>query len=257
MGGGPSTVQTRQTPIIPKQLGLKSGFGGDILSGLEKVLFPGGQLQGYNPALNQQIAALTPAQQQALGSIEGMGSQVQPGLQGAQQANQLLTDPNMLYASSNPYLQKNVENMNAQIADAYQFGIAPSEMSQAVMSGAFGGSTDALQRLQNQYSFAQSLGSTDLEAYQQNYNTMLNQMQQASQAAPGIAQAQYLPAEMQLQAGGQQQQQQQNVLSANTANALQQQNFPYQILQQGMGIMSPLYNAFTGNMSISPNTMGK
>lgn len=251
-GGGSETQQ--QLPIIPQFL---RGPSRDIVSSLMQALYPGGQLQQYNPNMNQQVAGFSPFQQQAQQGAEGAFGGAQGLVQGAGQANQLLTDPNMLYASSNPYLSANVNAMNQQITDAYKFGTAPSEMSSAVLSGAFGGSGDAVKRLQDQFGLSTSLGQTDLQAYNQNYQNQLGLMNQASVEAPGIAMGQFAPEQGLNQFGQEQQQQQQNVLNAGTTNAWQQQQFPFNLLQQATGILSPYLNAFSGSKTISPNLGAK
>lgn len=254
MSGGGDQQTTTQSPRIPDFL---KGPSKDIVSQLMSSLFPGGNFQQYNSNLNQNVAGFSPLQQQSFqGAQQGFGG-AQQTVQGAQGANQLLTNPNMLYADSNPYLQSNVNSANQQITDAYRYGVGPSEMSQAVMTGAFGGSGDAVQRLQNQFSLARSIGQTDASMYGQNYENQLNVMNSASQGAGGVAGANFIPSQQLNQFGGQQQQQQQNVLNTNTSNAWQQQNFPYQLLQQAGGILSPYLGAFSGTTTVSPNLAPK
>jgi len=252
---GSSGNQTSTTsPQIPSWLGKDSK---SIVGQLMSSLFPGGNFQQYDPNMNQQVAGFSQLQQQSQQGASGAFNQAQQTAQGGAQANQLLTDPNMLYASSNPYLKANVQDMNDQITDAYKYGTAPSSMSDAVLKGAFGGSGQAVKQLREQFDLSQSLGSTDLQAYNSNYENQLGLMNNASQAAGGVANNLFAPSNDLNQFGNQQQQQQQNVLNAGTTNAWQQQQFPFNLLQQASGILTPYLNAFTGSKSISPSTAGK
>ncbi len=252
--GGQSDQTSTTSPTIPSWL---KGDSKQIVSQLMSSLFPGGQFQQYNPAMNQQVAGFSPLQQQSQQAAGGAFNQAQQTAQGGAQANQLLTDPNMLYASSNPYLAANVNAMNQQITDAYRYGTAPSEMSDAVLKGAFGGSGDAVSRLRNEFGLSTSLGQTDEQAYMQNYENQLGLMNNASQAAGGVASNLFNPANNLNQFGTQQQQQQQNVLNAGTTNAWQQQQFPFNLLQQASGILSPFLGAFSGSKSTSPTQSSK
>ncbi|MDE2232862.1 MAG: hypothetical protein KGJ90_01905 [Patescibacteria group bacterium] len=254
MGGGPSSTTQTTTANLP---GWLTNISKEIVGSLKGTMFPGGQLQGYNPALSQQVAGFDPFQQQAFGMIGGLSGATGEQLGKAQQANQLLMDSSLLFASSNPYLQSNVQAMNQDIAQAYRYGTAPSEMGGAISSGAFGGSGDVLQRLQNQFGLGQNISQADVQSFMQNYQNQLGVMGQAIGQAPGIAQAQYIPAEALGAAGGQQQQQQQNVLNSITQNAWQMQNFPYQLMSQAGSILAPYLGAFSGQTTIAPNVMGK
>ena len=251
-GGGPTSTTT--TPNIPKWLG---GDVRDIAGSLMQNLFPNGQLQGYNQGLNQNVAGFSPLQTEAQQGAQGAFGGAQNTAQGAQNASQVLTNPNLLYAQSNPYLQSGMQVANQQATNSYEFGTAPSEMSSAVLSGAFGGSADAVQRLQNQFGLSTALSNADTQMALQNYQNSLGNLNSAAANAPGIAAGSFIPSQGLNQFGQEQQQQQQNILNTGTANAWQQQNFPYQLLQQGAGILDPFLGAFSGTTQISPNMAGK
>ena len=253
MGSSPN-MTTTQSPQIPGWLG---GDSRQIVNSLMGSMFPGGQLQSYGQNLNQNVAGFSQAQNTAQQGAAGAYGQSQATAQGGAQANQTLTNPSLLYANSNPYLQSQMQAANQAATNSYEFGTAPSEMSSAVQSGAFGGSADAVQRLQNQFGFGTALANADTSMANSNYQNSLGVLNNASQAAPGIASGLYNPAQGLNAFGQEQQQQQQNVLNTNTSNAWQQQNFPYQLLNQGTGILTPYLNAFSGSKTISPNTASK
>ena len=251
---GSSDQTSTTSPQIPSWLGKDSK---QLVSQLMTSLFPGGNFQQYNPSMNQQVAGFSPLQQQSQQGASGAYGQAQQTVQGGAQANQLLTDPNLLYANSNPYLKANVQDMNDQITDAYKYGTAPSSMSDAVLKGAFGGSGQAVKQLREQFDLSQSLGSTDLQAYNSNYQNQLGVLNNASQAAGGVAGNLFAPSNDLNQFGNQQQQQGQNVLNANTTNAWQQEQFPFNLLQQASGILSPYLGAFSGSKSVTPTQSSK
>lgn len=250
--GGPTT--TTITPKIPKWLN-QDVYG--IGQSLMQNLIPNGSLQQYNPGLNQQTAGFSPLQLEAQQGAQGAYGGAQDTVQGAQQASQTLTNPNLLYAQSNPYLQSAMQAANQQAVNSYEFGTAPSEMSSAVLSGAFGGSADAVQRLQNQFGLSTALSNADTQMANSNYQNSLGVLNSASANAPGIASSAFIPEQGINQFGQQQQQQQQNQLNTNTANAWQQQNFPYQLLSQAGGILDPFLGAFSGTTQFSPNMSSK
>src|SRR4029077_8477127 len=100
MGSGGGQQQSTTTPVIPKWL---RGDVQQIAGGLMSNLFPNGQMQQYNQGLNQQTAGFSPMQLEAQQGAQGAFGGAQQTVSDAQKASQTLTDPNLLYAQSNPY----------------------------------------------------------------------------------------------------------------------------------------------------------
>jgi hypothetical protein len=104
-----------------------------------------------------------------------------------------------LNPASNPELTAYANAATDLMGKQYAANTAPSEMSGAVLSGAFGGSSDAEARALNQYNYANAVG-----------NTLANIYEPAYQAERGLQQQTYgTGAQYQLGAG-----------EANAANAL-------------------------------------
>jgi len=82
--------------------------------------------------------------------------------------------------------------------------------------------------------------------------SLLSPQQQAIYGAPGLSQAAYVPSGQLLDVGGQQQQQAQNVLNT----IFQNQMSPYQMLQMGAGLVSPISGGGSQGFQVSTQPGG-
>ncbi len=83
---------------------------------------------------------------------------------------------NPLAASGNPFTSQVVNNTNNSMTDAYRRGTGAQLDSSAARAGSFGGSGYQQQLAANQRGLADSIGSTDANLYQSDYNNRMAQM---------------------------------------------------------------------------------
>jgi hypothetical protein len=292
-GGGGGTQQTSSTfsPWYPWPL-QEYWKRAEMLSQPQGGTYPGPsqQVAGFSPAetlgMNLNLSAipgmssLYGAGAGALGMSLGGGyfnPNANPYMSGLSNvpgnpytSGLISNNPYISGGASNPYLQQYANAATQQLGDVYAASTAPSEMSNAMLSGAFGGSADAEARALNQYSFGQNVGNTlaniyepawaqqaqlytssladqaqlaqqqaQLQAQQQQYQaglygTQFGQAMQNQLGALGILpqtmQAGTLPGETALGVGGLQQQQAQQQLNAAYQNQYNQAFWPYQLV---------------------------
>jgi hypothetical protein len=212
----------------------------DILGGLQQLMglvMPNGQLAPYNMP-NQQVAGFNPYEQTGLQNEFNTAAGEMGNTGEATNLTGQILAGDQLNPATNPYLAATSEAMAAPTIAEYGNAIAPSEMGQAALAGAFGGSADASQRALNQFNLSNSLSNANEMLYGQNFQqaqqNQLNTLQNLGQIEAGAN----APAEFQLSSGGVQQEQQQNQLNTNYQNALNQAQFPYQQLQYLASMLS-------------------
>jgi hypothetical protein len=155
-------------PGMQQLLGLGSGALGTSLSG------------GYfNPNLNPYLSGAGPNQNPYLSTLGSMGG------------------PNAFSKlTNNPYVNQYDPNLNNYASAAtdmlkkqYAAATAPSQMSQAELSGAFGGSADAEARALNQYSLGQNIGNTLANIYEPAWQEKAQLYQQGAETQAGLQEA--------------------------------------------------------------------
>lgn len=234
-GGGSSQTQNYSSPWGPIQPGLEQE-----IQNLLGVTMPGGSLAPYTFP-NQQVAGLNPTELEGLSGIAGTGEAQQGNVgEGIGLTGQILAG-DQLNPATNPYLQGTSQAENAQTIAQYQNAIAPSNESNAALSGAFGGSADASNRALSQFDLGNTLSNTNELLYGQNFEQAQNNQLSTLENLGQIESGQQAPNEAILGAGGVQQQQQQQELSTAYQNQLSQAQWPYQLLSyitsqlQGIG----------------------
>jgi hypothetical protein len=224
--GSPSISQTFNRPWGPERPYLKEALGY-----LQQFLTGQGNrpLAPYNFP-NQQVAPQTGAE---LAGVAGTTNLAGAENSAYSPALPLLSDTlsgTYLNPATNPWLTATYGAAAQPLTEAYQSSVAPSEMTGAIESGAFGGSSDAEARALNQYQFGGQLQNLATNLYGQNYQTeRQNQLNLLSNLG-GVSQGLNAPNEQLLGAGGFEQAQQQNVLNTQYQNAYNQAEFPYQLL---------------------------
>lgn len=211
----------------------------------------------------QQIAGLTPAQQQAIQlGISGIGA-YQPMMEaGAATLGQGVAQlaPGAYQQYMDPYLGdvlgQSLQDLQRQ-ADIERQRIGTS----AIQSGAFGGSRQAVAEQELQRNVADAFARQSAQLRSQAFESAQNRAQQAGelfgklglqQAAMGESAqaAQQRDIGLLSQLGGQEQQQQQAELQAQRATALERQYEPY----QRIGFMSDIFRGVPSTTSSLTST---
>jgi hypothetical protein len=231
----------------------------------------------YQQYQGQRTAEFNPLQQQSFSNIQGMQTSPQTGqaagmagmaglggLYAGQNYQNQATNPNSVAQYMSPY-QQNVTNFQKQQAiDDYGRAL-PGQQAQAVGSGAYGGSRQAIvssegqRNLQNQLAGIQATGTQNAfqnaqQAQQFGSTLGLQGNQLASQAAGQLGtlgQQDYTQRmginAAQQQAGSQQQALEQQNLSQKYTDFQNQQRYPY----QQIGFMSDLIRGMPSGQSTS------
>lgn len=253
-GGGGNTTSS-SVNRLPKWA---TPFAKEFLSAAGNQYFPGGQI-APSPLPNQQVAPFTQDQLNAMGLSNMQTGGTQEALQAAQSANANIASGANLDPSTNKYLQAYYNAAAEPVVQNYQQAIAPNILGNAVAAGGLGssGTEQAFTNAQSQ--LGQQLGNLSANIYEPAYQQGLQQQATAIGQAPGLAQGQYLPAEMMAGVGQQQQQQAQNVLQTGYQNALAQGMWPYTALQMfGPTIGQAIGNAGSQiTTSSNPASTGK
>lgn len=286
-GGGaapaPTVQQVSQTtipeyarPYVETMLG-KSQALTDINANPYKA-YGGQRIQPFTPM--QEQAFQNYANQQIAGQLgTGTGLATAGGLgslaAGADYAR-MATDPRMLQAYMSPYMQNVVDVQKQEAVRDYQRGL-PSLQAQAVKSGAFGGSRQAIQQaeanrnLQNQLANIQATGSQNAfdaaQRAQQFGSTLgLQGYGQGLQAASTLGQLgqtqfgqQQAISDALAKAGSVQQAQGQQALDLAYQDFTQQKNYPYQQLAFMSDMLRglPLSQAATQQYAAQPSALSQ
>lgn len=195
-----------------------------------------------------QVAGLNPYEQMGIGNQFGTAAGLQGQVAGPAERNLSATlGGKYLDPSTNPWLQKTYGAAADAVTNQYQFATAPSEMSTAALTGAFGGSGDATARLENQFGLGRNLSDLASNIYGQNYQNERQNQLSALQSLGGIESGILAPSQAELQAGGFQQAQQQAQNNAAYQNQYNRANYPYQQLS----FLAQILGAIPGGVSTS------
>lgn len=183
------------------------------------------------PGPDQQVAGFN---QDEMAGLQGLRSSAgaQAGLagQGAMTAENILQG-NMLNPATNPQLTAYYNAAAQPMTNQYNAATAPSAMSQAALSGAFGGSADAENRALGAYNFGNNQQQLAASIYEPAYQQGLQQMTQTLGLDPSLTANLNVPGETMLSAGGIQQQQSQADLNAQYQNQYNSAMWPYEMAQ--------------------------
>lgn len=170
------------------------------------------------------------------------GGGVAPFLGQAQQQLANTIGGQFLNPQTNQYLQAYFNAAAQPMTQQFQNVTDPSILGGAVQSGNLYGSAPQQQESIAQTALAQGLGNLAANIYEPAYQAERGFQQQAIGMEPGIAQAQYLPAEMLGQVGQQQQQLKQALLS-----------WPFQALSGAAGLIGPATGMSGSQISVGTN----
>ena len=226
-------IEAAAQPYITDLTKAVGGFKGADLS------------QVYGP---QFIAGLSDLQQQALGSVSGLGS-YQPYLQTAAG----LAGPTAYQQFMSPYQQAVIDTTLQEFDVQAQKGL-PQLAAQAIGAGAFGGGREGVQRAEYQAASDRNRAALQAQLLQQGFGQAqglaaqaFGQQQNLAQLAPSLA-GQQIAGLTTL--GGLQQAQTQSGLSAQQQLAQQQMMQPLTAAQYyGSGIMG-LISGYPGSQTV-------
>jgi len=207
-GGGTQSVRTTYTPppyLIPTIASYLSAV--NKLAG-EPYPFPNYEVAPFTSLENQGLAQAGQAARQEAGLNTNAINEANATLQG-----KYLIPP-----------QQVQDAINRQTMQEYSQSAAPSEMSQAALAGAFGGSADAEQRALNQFNLATALADPAYQLYEQERQNQIGTAADAAKISLGAT----IPSQELLQAGGMQQAQNQSQLDALYQNLYNQAQFPFE-----------------------------
>lgn len=241
--GGSGHAKTQQTADWPQWV---LPGAQNYLQQYQNVATPGGQLAPYPSGLNQQLAPFNPTQEAALQGIVNTAGGVAPlAGQGGQYASDVLAGK---YLNANPYLDAMYNQAARGMVNQYQTATAPSLMAEAARSGAYGTSAFDQQQALQQYGLGQNLTDLATQLYGGNYAQGIQNQLSVLGGLPSTMQAQFMPAQQVLGAGTLEQQQAQSGLDINFQNALRQQQYPYQTLDQlGQALGTAAGPAYSSN----------
>jgi hypothetical protein len=211
MSGGSQNTTSQQT--VPDWL--KPYLTGELSQGQSLVSAGGPQ---YYPG--QQVASLTPLQQQGIASTQQTAAAPNASTV-AQQQNMNLESGAYLNPSTNPYLSGtfNTAAQGVQNNIASQFGASGRNIV-----GSAPVQSSAMNQLAN-------------EIYGGAYQTGMQQMVQGQALAPNLDQGTYMPAQQDLSVGAGLQSQNQNVINANMNAYNYQQQLPENMLSWYSGLL--------------------
>lgn len=207
-GGGTQNVKTTYQPpayLLPTISSYLSAI--NKLAG-EPYPFPDYQVAPFTSLENQGLAQAGQAAQQAAGLNTNAINEANATLQG-----KYLIPP-----------QQVQDAINRQTMQEYRQSAAPSEMSQAALAGAFGGSADAEQRALNQFNLTTALADPAYQLYEQERQNQVGTAADAAKISLGAT----IPSQELLQAGGLQQAQNQSQLDALYQNLYNKAQFPFE-----------------------------
>ena len=306
--GQPVMVGPEGQPLTKNEQGQYVDSTGAVISAAAPKISGFQPYEAYGP---QRVAGLTELQTGAFGAAKNLGydpttQAAATGIQGlAQQASQTGYRPGDFTTQSfaqpgtatnfmNPYMQNVVEAQQREARRASAIG-AQQQQAQAVGSGAFGGSRDAILRAERERNLGTQLGDIQASGLNAAYNQPMQQFnteQQARQQAQqlgeqsrqygaglglqglqtglsgygqlaGVGQNLYGQnvgnITLQSQLGTQQQQQAQNIETAKYQDFLAKQNYP----QQQMDVMAsyirgtPLSTQSAAQYTAAPSTLSQ
>jgi len=210
--------------------------------------------QQIAPLTNQQLAGMQltsdvagPAQQ-ALANAQGANQAMMAGSGFNPNTQNFMTSGALMNANANPYIQGQYDAASQALRSQYEQATAPNLLQQAASSGTLGSQGMAQGFQDAQSTLGANLGDLASNMYGNAYNQGLQGTLQAQQMglgglqnaisqAPGLASAQFGPAQQLMGTGGTAQQQMQNVLNAANQNLTGQAQWPLQALQMlGQGL---------------------
>lgn len=234
------------------------------------------QMAPYNqvaPLTNQQTAGMQlvsdvsqPTQQalsNALNMNNYMGATGGGGFNPAM--NAYMSSGGLMSPSSNPYLQQYAQNALQQQLQNYQQVTAPNLLQQAAQSGTLGSSGMAQGFNNAETALSQGIGNTLAGIYEPAYQAgltatqnALNQGLGAAQTGiaqtPGLATAQYTPAQQLINTGALGQGQAQQILNTASQNLSGQANWPFQALGTLGSALSTLGGQQSSTVAHTPST---
>ena len=238
-GGSKSTTQQQLDPTVRPfvEYGLQEA----------KQLY---QTQGPNYYPYQTYVGPSAQTQQALQAAQNRAIAGSPLVPAAQQ--QLQNTIQGQYLGNNPYLAQAMSGAAAQATQAYQDAIQGTR-SGAAQAGRYGSAAMFNQQSRAQQNLANALAQEAGRLMYQNYGAERARQEDAIQAAPEMAQADYADIQQLQNIGQVAEDYQQRALEADIGRYEYQENLPYTKLQN---YLSAAYGAPMGQVSTTSSSGG-
>lgn len=234
MGGFADFFKTSGEPKPIVQTNTTSpAKGGDALLKLAlpllyKTLNKIPKVAGPAPLTADQLQAQDMAKAAALGNVTSVA-------EGAARANNFLTNPDILDASSNPHLQSWMDASIRPITENFTQSVLPNIRGESIMaSGGVGGSRQGIAEGNATGGYLRQVGDTSANIANAGYNTGLGAMISGTQLAPQTAGLQLAPAEIFGAVG----QQNQDLTNAQINNRNVNRFMPWMLGSNAMGMAS-------------------
>jgi hypothetical protein len=226
-GGSQNTISQQSVPAwLQPYMTAQASAGENLVQGGGPQYYPG-----------QQVAGLTPLQNQGIAGVQNTASAPNASTV-AQQQNMNIESGAYLNPSTNPYLAGTLQTAEQGVQNPItsEFGAAGRNVlaSAPVQSS-------AMNQLANQI-------------YGGAYQSGMQNMMQGQLMAPQLDQGTYLPSEMELQTGGGVQQQNQNQINAAMQAYNYQQQLPENMLSWYSGLLGSTAAPFGSASSSSSGT---
>lgn len=231
MSGGSQNTTTKQD--VPEWL--KPYYQSELVNGQGLVNTGGPQ---YYPG--QQVADLTPMQQQGVNGVQDLANGPNSSTV-AQQQNMNIESGAYLNPNTNPYLADTLSQAGQGVQNNVdsQFGAAGRNVV-----GSAPVQTSAMNQLATQI-------------YGSAYNTGMDNMVKAAFNSPTLDQGTYMPSQMELQTGSGVQGQNQNVINANMNKFNYQQQLPENMLSWYSGLLNQNGSPFSSQSSTASGSNNK
>ena len=184
---------------------------------------------------DQLIAPFNQTQLQAQDMAVAGAPVQQATMAGANQANQHLTNTNILSADSNPALASYMTAANRPVIDAYLQDVMPAIDSGAADVGQFGSSRRGVAQGIAAKGLTQAVGDTNAKIASAGYGQGLNAMLQAMGLSGSVASGMNIPAATVGAVGDVRQQQQQAAMDATQGAKWTNQMMPWNLAMDQIG----------------------
>lgn len=247
-GGSGHTTVTNQVKLPAWAQPYAVQFLGDMAKYVNKGLdsgypFPPEQLYGFTP---DQLSGMNLARQSALSGAQDLIAPALANVSATQSGAYLTPD-------SNPYLAATYKAASAPVVQQFRDATEPGIQAEFARAGSFGGSAQNQAEGIAQQGLGNTLQNLATNIYGGNYEQeRQNQIRQQG-LLPGLLNASFGPAAELMNIGGIQQQFGQQGLNTALQNAVNQFNFPFQLLSQlGAAIPTAVGGAYQSQQT-GPN----
>jgi hypothetical protein len=224
-----------------------------FLNAYQGLVFPNGNIAA-SPYPYSEVAPYTVPMIQAAQAITGFG-QSSPLISGAEKEAAKDLSGQYLSPQSNPQLKGYYDAAADSLVQQYKYATDPSLLAHGAQSGTLVSSPMIQQNQLARYNLGQNLSNLASQIYEPAYEFERGQQANAMAQAPGLTEAQYIPAQKLWQLGNNMQGQTQNIFNSAFNNLQTLGLWPYSALNMFGNALGPA--AGPGSQSTSnSNTSG-